>query len=799
MLQLKKIVPHLYVIGVFTVIVLSYFSPMLTGKKLSQSDNIQLTGTQSEVLSFKDKGREILWTNAEFSGMPRVTGWQYSPFRMIYLVVQTVLSRPLLIIFSLFIGFYILLKTFDVNNWIAGIGGFAYTFSTFNILSIEAGHDYKVMAIALMAPTIAGLYMIFRQKKFLKGGITLFVASGLQLYFGHVQITYYLLIICLLYFIFELIHAYRKKTLDNLVKATIVTAVLTLLAFGTHSFKYIYLYQYGKSSTRGGSELQSSSNKGGLTKDYAFAWSNGALESFTLLFPYVQGGSSGEALDRKSDMYERMRQQGVGGQSINQVLSRVPLYWGDQPFTGGPIYFGILISLFFVFGMRYLKDPIKWWVLTISIMGVILAMGKNAPLISNFFFDNIPLYNKFRSVTMIMCLPQLGFSMLGFIALDRYLKEDEISFKDWKIPLMVIGGIGVIFLVSKGMLSFSSPKDAQYGYPEWLIGALEQDRSRLLGRDIFRALLLVGLFAGVIYLYTKNYLKSYKAVLGIVGFMVLADLWLVNRRYLDKDDFTSSLSDESQFFVPSTADQQIQLDKSYYRVFNLARNPFADGLTSYHHFSVGGYSGIKIQRYQEVIDQYLGQADRGVLNMLNAKYFIVNQNGAPQAQLNSEALGNAWLVKNLNPTATPDEELNNLGDLAIKDEALVEGEFLEKMKWNGDQYSANGTIVLTEYDPEILTYDFSSDEKQFVVFSEIYYQPGWQAYIDDAPVDHVRANYILRAMEVPAGKHTIVFKYEPPAKTVGIPLEIVSFSLAIVLLLIFAVKQNKPSGEEMLD
>lgn len=790
MIHIKKLAPHLIVFGLFTVVVLAYFSPLLSGKSLVQSDNIQLTGTQREYTDYKAQGEQILWTNTEFSGMPKVTGWEYSPFRIIYVSIQSVLKRPLLLIFTLFIGFYILLRTFDVNHRIAGIGSFAYSFSTFNMLSIEAGHDFKIMAIGLMAPVLAGLFKIYRDKKYFEGGLTLFISAGLQLYFAHVQITYYLLIICLVYFIFELVKAIRNQTTKSLISSTSVVAVVVLLAFGTHAFKYIYLYQYGKSSTRGGSELQSAPNKDGLTKEYAFAWSNDGLETLTLMFPYLKGGSSGEVLSNRSEMYKSLNAQNVDRRSINQVLSRVPLYWGNQPFTGGPIYFGILIFLLFVFGLRYIKGILKWWVLTISILGLVLAMGSNAGFISNVFFDYVPLYNKFRSVTMILCLPQLGFSLLGFVALDRYLKEENRSINDWKAPLMIVGGLCILFLVGKGMMSFSSAKDAQLGYPDWLINALEEDRSRLLRNDILRSFFFIAVFGAAIYLHLKNVLKLH-VIIAAVGILVLFDLWAVNRRYLDKSDFISKSRSQGQTFAPTFADQQIQQDKDYYRVFNVTRNAFSDGLTSYHHFSVGGYSGIKLQRYAEIIDRYLGQGYPSVLNMLNVKYFIVNHDNSPVAQRNTDVLGNAWLVNSISVVNSPDEELEGIEELNPEVEAIMDSRFSSYLSNSQKQYSGEGSIRLDSYDPEELIYSFSSIDQQMVVFSEIFYQPGWQAFIDDSPVPHVRVNYILRGMEVPAGDHKITFKYAPPAKTLGVPLEIGSLVVAIAVLVFFYLRQRK--------
>ncbi len=769
MKQIKPWLEHLFPVLVFFILVSVYFAPLYTGKSLVQSDNVQFEGTTRELTEFREAGEEIGWTNAEFSGMPITVGSKYNIYRFFNRAFfYSLAPKPIMMMLALFIGFYILGSTFSERKWLNALFSFAFAFSTFNVISLEAGHDNKVVAIALMAPVLAGIIRAYRGELLLGGLITAFF-GGFQLYFLHIQITYYLLILALGYAIFICIQTAISSKWPDFIRSSAILVIATVVAIGLNFGKLYSLYEYSNYSNRGGSELSSSNAGSGLDKDYALAWSNGLLEPFTIVFPYFHGGaSSGEQISNTAEVYRQLSSRGVDRRTLQSITTSAPLYWGEQPFTAGPIYFGAIICFLSVLSLFNLRNQIKWWALAFIVLSILLSMGKSLEWFTDIFFYYVPLYNKFRSVTMIMSIGQLLVPLLALLILDQLLDKKGWT-GDLKKPLFksfaLIVFLGVIFLLFGSVFfDFQGPNDSQYGFPDWLLNALVLDRISLFNQDIFRTLILVGLVFVILWLLSIEKIKN-EIALTVLALLVIGDLWLVNRRYLKEDDFQRKTRVTESTFSPSQADIQIKRDTSYYRVLNLTVNPFSDGLTSYHHFSAGGYSAIKMQRYQELIDQYLSQVDQGVLGMLNTKYLIVNGSSGPQVQRNIEALGNAWLIQTLNLVADADEEIEAIGNINLAREAVYDYRFSEVVSKSA--YSGHGVLELVNYHPEEMTYRYSSKEDQFGVFSEIYYAPGWNAYIDSEEVDHIRVNYILRGMELPAGNHEIVFKYEPVSVKYG--------------------------------
>ncbi len=787
----KRILAHLIPILVFLVLTSVYFAPLFSGKVLVQSDNVQLSGTNSEIHAFLEKGETVRWSNREFGGMPRLSGSDYNPLKYIQQVFfYGVFPKPIMMMFALFIGMYILLQVFGLTTVLSALGGFAYAFGSFNLLSIEAGHDNKVIAIAFMAPVLAGIILAYKGKLF-QGGLLTFLTAGFQLYYGHIQITYYLLLIVLIYLGFVVWQTVKEKTWKQFLKASGTLAFATLLAVGVNFTKLYSTYEYSDYSTRGGSELTSATGekegRTGLDKEYALAWSNGKMETFTLLFPYFHGGASGEKLSKNSATYEELKAKGVPDTTINSVLQGVPLYWGDQPFTGGPIYIGIIIVFLFVVGLFILKGPIKWWGLSVTILVLFLAMGRNFMPFTDLFFYYVPLYNKFRSVTMILSVAQLSIILIAFLALMELFKKEqaEASIKVLLKSAAIVGGIGLFFLVFKGaFFDFSSDKDGQYGFPQWLVNAIVEDRKAKFNQDIIRGLVLIALSGFALWMYLKNRWSSRNLLIGL-GLLLVFDFWMVNKRYLGADDFKKK-SAAASIIQKTPADAQILRDNSYYRVFNLTNNPFNDGTTSYYHNSIGGYNAIKFQRYQDLIDTYISKVDQTVLNMLNTKYLIVGEGGQLEVQPNSGALGNVWLVGELVVVKNADEELQLVGSFDPANQATID----QRFGLEASTYSGVGTVKLDSYHPENMVYSFESSENQFVVFSEIYYKPGWKAYLDGQKVEHVRVDYVLRGMEVPAGSHEIVFRFEPASAVVGDKAAIVS-SILILLWIVGGIFLNR--------
>ncbi len=776
---------HAIPVLIFLVLGAVYFAPTFSGEVLLQSDNIQLKGVNKEVTEYREKGESIHWNNREFSGVPLQSPSSLNPFYTAYKFFYLgFFPRLVMMIFALFIGCYILLQVLGVSRWMSTIGSIAFAFSTFNIISIEVGHDYKVLAMAFMAPVLAGVIAAYRGA-YLKGGLLTFLAAGFQLYFGHIQITYYLLWMVLGYVILVLVETVRNKSWKHFFQASAVLTLATALAFGSNFGKLYSILEYSDYSTRGGSELtkgQSANvSNDGLDKDYALSWSSGKLEALTLIFPYFHGGASSESLDESSDTYQALTTRGVDKRTIDSVTNNLPLYWGTQPFTGGPIYFGAILGFLFIFGLLIIKEPVKWWALGLTVLSLFLAMGKNLEWFTDMFFYYVPLYNKFRSVTMILSIAQLTIPVLGIMALDKVFKEEfeakELVQKLFQAAGIVIG-VGMVFILFKAsFFDFKGQNDAAYGFPQWLVDALVSDRKRLFTNDIIRSIVFVGLAAGSVWLYLKKIIKPFHAILAI-AVLVLVDLWVVDKRYLGGDDFQPKRKITQTQFQPSQADLQIKQDKGHYRVLNLtSQNPFSDGITSYHHYSVLGYSAIKMQRYQELIDRYLREMNTSILSMLNVKYMIIKGQNGHQAQRNS-TLGNAWLVNQLKMVSDADDEIERVGIEDLSTTAIFDQRF-EALE---SDYSGNGSIDLVDYHPEKMVYNFSSEEEQFAVFSEIFYAPGWNAYIDGEEVDHIRVNYILRGLEIQAGDHEIIFKYEPASIAVGNYLIVISGVLFLILL-----------------
>lgn len=794
----KKGLQHLIPIVLFLAITSVFFAPLYSGKTLVQSDNIQLTGVNKEVAEYREKGEPVRWNSREFSGVPLQTSSEYNPFGLLNRILYYgIFPKAVMMVFTLFLGFYLLSLVMGVSKWMSAIGAFAFAFSTFNIISIEAGHDNKVLAIAFMAPVLAGIILAYRGQ-FLKGGVITLLAAGFQLYYGHIQITYYLLIMVLAYLVVVVYEVFHTKKWKEFIKASGVLALMTVVAFGCNFGKLYSTLEYSDYSTRGGSELTAAqgekASSDGLDKDYALQWSNGVLETFTVMFPYFHGGATGESLDNDSQTHEALTARGVDRQTINNVVNNLPLYWGDQPFTAGPIYFGVVVILFFILSLTVVRGPFKWWGIVLTVLSLMLAMGRNLEWFTDLFFYYVPLYNKFRSVTMIVSIAQLIVPLFAVIAADRIISaQGSIPNKVLFRTLIIIGGIGVFFLLFKGaFFDFSGPNDSRYGFPEWLINAIVQDRKSLFTSDILRGLFLVALVGAGIWLYQTGRLKTPHFIIGL-GVLIFMDLWLVNKRYLDADDFKTERRMKEQAFTPSGASQRILQDEGYFRVLNVTGNPFADGITSYHHYSIGGYSAIKMQRYQELYDHHLSAMNRKVLNMLNTRYIIANgQNNQPIAQQNPEALGNVWLVEELIVVGTADEELAGLSDFEPATQAIVDDRFTGVLS-EKRQFIGTGSITLEKYHPEEMVYRFESSDRQFAVFSEIYYKPGWQAYLDGQEVAHVRVNYVLRGMEIPAGTHEIIFKYEPLSSGAGNKI-ILASTVILLLLTGFGVFQSLRSA-----
>ena len=671
-------------------------------------------------------------------------------------------------------------------------------FLDYFFIIIMAGHLTKALAIAYVPMVVAAVLYTYRGKMIL-GGVLTALAVALELYANHLQITYYLVLLLILIGLFQFIKDLKANNLIDFLKRSGILILAALLASATAITRLSTTMEYGTESTRGKSELTTDlDNKtSGLDKDYATDWSYGIAESFTLLIPNFYGGSSSNSvltLEDESetlDFLKRFKNKQLANALANYKSSS---YWGDQPFTSGPTYAGSIVIFLFVLGLFFVKSEIRIWLILATIMSLLLAWGKNFMPLTDLFLDYFPGYNKFRAVSMILVIAEFTIPVLGFIALNKFLTTDA-SDHEKKKPLLlafyIVGGFSLLFTLMPSLFfNFLSEKDLtplQQGIktPNGFLDGLASDRAGLLSADAWRSFIFITLTFGTLWMFLKNKLKSQYVIL-IVGVLVLADMWTVNKRYLNDDNFARKRKVEIPYQA-TTADQQILRDKDpNFRVFNQSVSTFNDASTSYFHKSIGGYHGAKLKRYQELIENHIAKGNMAVLNMLNTKYFITPKG---QAQQNPGTMGNAWFINEINTVANADAEIASLNGFNPANTAIVDVRFSEQMIDGLDNVGTS--ITLTEYKPNYLKYNSTSSKNGIAIFSEIYYDKGWNAYVDGELKPHFRANYVLRGMQIPAGNHVVEFKFEPAVYHVSERIALASSIILLLLLTFVSVKELK--------
>jgi hypothetical protein len=817
--KLKSFYPYLVAFILFIVIAYAYFPALFEGKIVMQSDISSWRGAANEIIQFREQtGEEPLWTNSMFSGMPTTmisTEYKGNYLKNLYDSIF-VGPRPASYLILGLVSFYLLLLAFGVNPWLSIVGALAFGFCSYNFQILQVGHNAKMVAISLMPMVLASVVYAFRKNRWL-GAVFFGITLAFEIMANHPQITYYLAFIVLFYGIAQLYKAVKEKALPAFFKTATLLVVAVILAAATNVNHLWPTWEYGKYTMRGGSELtlnQTNQSKGGLDKEYATAWSYGIDETLNLLIPNFKGGASAGELSKESETYKFLKSQGAS--NADQIVKQMPLYWGNQAFTAGPMYMGAIAIFLFVLGLVLIKGPMKWWIVGISLLALFLGWGRNFMFLSSFFYDYIPLYNKFRVPSMMLIVLQLTIPLLGIYTLNKILNGDfekKTLIKGLKISIGVTGGICALFAILPGLAgSFISPADSQY--PDWIQQYLPQDRESLLRSDAFRSLAFILLAGAVIWAWVIQKIKSTHVAL-VMGLLIITDMWTVDKRYLNNDHFVQQREFNNQY-QPRPVDKAILADKDpNYRVLDLAVNTFNDSHTSYHHKTIGGYSAAKLQRYQDIIDyfiypemQSIGQtlessptlsaleeslSKQKVLNMLNTKYLIVQANAAPVN--NKYAYGNAWFVKDYEFVATPDEELLGLKQIDPKETAVISKDFESVIQDKGFNFDENATIQLTSYAPNKLEYKTSAANEQLAVFSEVYYPKGWNVYVDGNKTYLFRADYILRAMIVPAGEHTITFEFKPESYYTGARVSAISSSLLLLALLggiiFYVVRYNK--------
>ncbi len=823
------LLPHLGAIVLFLVVGFVYFSPVLQGKVLNQSDMTYYLGMTREARDFYDQtAQHPLWSNSMFSGMPTYITFTGPTSDMVsYLgrVVTLFLPSPVNMLFIAMLGFYILASSLGFRYWIRLFGAMAFGLSSFNIILISAGHVTELMTLSYLPAVIAGILLTYR-KQYLGGGLLTLVAAALMIYSSHLQIIFYGLIVIFAIAISEFIRAWRAKTLRLFLKASAVLVVAGILAILPSSGNLMITKEYAKYSTRGSQSsitLQNRYNqqekKGGLDIGYAFQWSMGPLESLSILVPDIYGGPPTESFLGSSKLNDALIAAGQTPDKAASLTSQIGsnfYYWGPQPFTT-PVYFGVVICLLFVLSFFLVRTWDRWWLLAISALGFMLSWGNHFAILNDFLFYHLPYFNKFRSPSMALVLPQLGFVVLACWSVHQLTTGPLDRERVWKAirNSILLTGVVILILWSGMLLDFSGPRDPQLvqmlGGDSPVVGrimnAIRGDRAALLHADGLRALILVLISGALLWAFLKEKIRL-KWFAPLFCVLMLIDLVGVDKRYVNNDQFMEQ-DDLDHIFQPSQADQAILQDKDpYYRVLNLAFNdpvvdPFNDAVTSYFHKSIGGYSPAKLWRYQDLIDfqiqpaiqrivsvfQGKGPKDSTmlevfhtspVLNMLNTKYFILNPQAPPVP--NREACGNAWFVRSIHEVPDANQEILSLTDFNPLDSAIVDQSEMKGLEGFIPGKDPASSVRLTQYGLNELQYSSSNSREGLAVFSDIYYPAGWMALIDGKPSPILRVNYALRALRIPAGKHQIIFRFHPRTYFTGETISLVS-SLLILLLL----------------
>jgi hypothetical protein len=794
---LYKALPHIIAIVIFLAISIFMYRPIIfEGKVMDQNDINQGKGANQEIIEFREAtGEEALWTNSMFGGMPAyLINLKWSGASILWNIQRTItlyLPQPVGENFLAFLSFYILCLVFGIRPYLAIGGAIAFGLSTFYVISIQAGHIWKIRAIAYMPAVLAGVKLVF-DRKYVRGFLLTSFSAGFLINTNHLQITYYLFILLFAYGISELVYALKSKELPDLAKKVGILSLGATLAIGTTFGKIWTTYEYGEFSIRGKSELSTTpqASKEGLDRDYAFRWSNGIWETMMLYIPHIYGGASGVYDGKDSEVGKLLSRNNVSRNEINQIERAYLGYWGNLPGTAGPAYAGAAICFLFVLSLFFLDKRIKYWMVAIIVFSILLSWGKNFPSFNNLMFDVFPGYNKFRAVTMIIILPLMLMPLMGFLGIETIISNtwNKEQQKKILIALGITTGLALIAWF------FTNPPAVE-GVQKAISDAIQKDRKSIIQKDVFRSILYVLLTFGVLYFYLQKKI-SVSALTVILIAIVILDLGLVDSRYLN--DSVYKRPEDKSFLSETPADAEILKDTEQgYRVLNL-QDPFNEARTSYFHHSIGGYHGAKMRRYQDLIsnqlvaemqeiinDQGLSKDNSEVLSMLNTKYLLAGYQ-ANAVIPNPYANGNAWIVDKIESVNSPDEEINMLDQVDLDHVAVID---VSKFNIENVASDTTATIRLLNYQPNKLQYKSNSQKEVLAVFSEIYYPKGWKAFIDDKEVEIIRANYILRALKIPAGNHNIEFRFEPKAYSIGNTVMWISSLLLLALVIVLPGKK----------
>ncbi len=798
----KDILPHVIGVAIFYAIVAFYFSPVVfQDQVIFQGDILQWEGSAKEAMDYREStGEEALWTNSMFAGMPAYFISLEFPGDITNALISVLtlgLPHPVNGLFLGMLALYILLLTYGVRPVFAIIGSVAFSFNTYNLLSLEAGHNAKIWAVCLIPLILAGIHLAFEKKRIL-GAAVLALGLLLQLKFNHLQITYYTLIISVIYVLVRLIFDWKKEGVAQISKTLGFLILGAILAVGGNIGRLATALEYSPYSTRGEATLESAG--AGLDKDYAFSWSSGKLETLTLLIPNFYGGGSQTPLPDDSASEAALRAKGLDPQQINSFVKGAPTYWGDQPFTGGPIYGGAILVFLAILGIWAAPKESLYTFGAIIIFSILLSWGKNLSWFNYLLFDILPGYNKFRAVSMALGMTLFAIPVLGMISLERLVRSKNLK------PLLISGAIviGLVLFIALGAGMFRYNGAADEGLPDWLVDALQKDRKAMLQYSAMKSLAYLVAAFGLIYFTIKEKISDLALGLGLLALVTL-DLWVINRQYLNQDSFQPNPAEN--FFAITPAEQEIEKDASHFRVISLTESLTQGARTSYRFQSLGGYHGAKLRRYQDLLDYqltfeleaFIKKAQEGefdfqsiqTLNMLNTKYIIAGS-AANAVFENPAANGAAWVPSEINSVESNQAELEELRTINTKTTATLNTTEFERVP------AGAGQIDLKSYQPNELIYDATMQQGGLGVFSEIYYPVGWTATIDGKEAEIIRVNYLLRGLNIPEGKHEVVFKFAPKSYTATkTPMIIFQYLIlaALVAGIFFTFKKETDGSE----
>ncbi len=821
---LKRNGIHFAIIGIFLLICFLYFTPAFQGKTLGQNDVTRAQSTQKEIMDYRAKGETILWTNQILGGMPVYQIWApYASNITSHIVsgVKAVLPSPVDTVLLLLLGGYFLFRVLKINPWLSAAGAIAFTFSSYNIILMVAGHANQAFAIAFFAPIVASIILTFRGKYLLGSALTAFFLA-LEIRANHIQMTYYLFLALLILLGIECYHAFKNKAVNAFIKSAAYIFGATVLALAVNASILWSTYEYGKDTIRGKSNLTKNVTEPseGLSKDYAYAWSQGVGECLTFLVPNAYGGASGlrEIDPAKSAITKAFTAKGLPQEQAEGYTQQlggagISTYWGEKQFTEGPFYFGAIICFLFVFGLIIVKNRIKWWILGTVVLTMLLSFGRNFPFVSDLFFNYFPLYNKFRAVESILAVAGLCFPVLAILAVQEAITTTDKAalVKKLLLTLYIVGGLTLLLvLVPSVLLSFRSSN--QQDIINYLAQAFQgdsalatsvmngvvSDRESLARADAIRTLIFVLITFGLMWAYLK---QKFNATVLSVAFLavILVDMWQVDKRYLSNDSFTEK--QDTRDIQPREVDQFIMRDTDPdYRVFDMTQSILQDALSPYFHKSIGGYSAARLKRYDELIEsQFSKSINNDVLDMLNTKYIISADPKTQTATMkaNSTACGNAWFIQSVKFARNADEEMQAISSFDPKKEAIVDQQYKSLAESKPHPIDGSATIKLTSYNPDHMVYESGSQTEQIAVFSEIYYDKGWKMLIDGAEQPYFRADYLLRAAKIPVGNHKIEFIFHPASYYTGEGISLAS-SILLVIFLAGAFFMESKKKEELI-